>query len=269
VPVPDQPILNIAAYRFVPLTDPASWIDALRERCDVLDLKGTVIVAHEGINLFLAGASAAIEAFIAWLTGDPRFVDAQGEPAFTGLRVKRSWSDTQPFGRLRIKHKPEIVTMRRATVQPTASRAAAIAPECLATWLAQGHDDDGKPVVLLDTRNAFEVAHGHFEGARHLDIERFDAFPDAVDRVLDELRDQTIVTYCTGGIRCEKAALYMKEAGFTRVLQLDGGILDYFEQVGDQHWQGSCFVFDERIAVDASLANHSTEEDYPMEDGAG
>ncbi len=127
------------------------------------------------------------------------------------------------------------------------------APERLAEWLARGSDDDGRPVALLDTRNAFEVAHGTFAGARHLGLARFDQFPDAIDALNQELVDRTVVTFCTGGIRCEKAALWMQEAGMDNVLQLDGGILGYFEQVGGQGYRGRCFVFDQRVALDAQL----------------
>jgi UPF0176 protein len=243
-----MPVLNIAAYRFVPIADPASWVEPLRARCLDAGLKGTIIVATEGINLFLAGVEAAIEDFVAWLASEPLFAGR-----LVDLDVKRSWSDTQPFGRLLIKQKPEIVTMRRPSVRPGDGRAPTIAPERLAAWLAQGHDDDGRPIVLLDTRNAFEVGHGSFDGARHLGIARFDAFPDAVASLRDELADETVVTFCTGGIRCEKAALFMQDAGFSRVLQLDGGILNYFEKVGRAHWRGDCFVFDERVALDADL----------------
>lgn len=251
-------VLNVAAYRFVPLRDPASWLAPLRARGEALALKGTIIVADEGVNLFVAGDEAAVATFVDWLGNDATFVDRDGRPALAALEVKRSWSDTQPFGRLRIRHKPEIVTMRRPDIRPAAGRAPTVAPERLATWLAQGHDDDGRPVVLLDTRNAFEVFHGSFDGARHLSLSRFDAFPAAVDALRDELGDETVVTFCTGGIRCEKAALYMRDAGFSRVLQLDGGILDYFERVGDAHWRGACFVFDDRIALDADLRSERT-----------
>jgi UPF0176 protein len=246
-------VLNIAAYRFVALDHPARWIPALRERCEALRLRGTVIVASEGINLFLAGDEAEVEGFLGWLALDTRFVGGDGDPAFAGLDVKRSWSDAQPFKRLRVKHKPEIVTMRKSDIAPGATRAPVIAPERLATWLAQGHDDEGRAVVLLDSRNAFEVEQGSFDGARHLRLSRFEAFPDAVDSVRDELGEQTVVTFCTGGIRCEKAALYMRARGFKRVLQLDGGILNYFEKVGGAHWHGSCFVFDLRVALDPQL----------------
>ncbi len=248
------PILNIAAYRFVALDEPGRWVPVLRERCDALQLKGTIIVATEGINLFLAGGKQSIDSLLGWLADDPRFVDGEGRQAFWGLEVKRSWSATTPFKRLRIKHKPEIVTMRKPCVIPArAARAPAIAPERLAAWLAQGHDDEGRDVVLLDTRNAFEFEQGTFDGARHLGLARFEAFPDAVAGVRDALREQTVVTFCTGGIRCEKAALHMRDIGFTRVLQLDGGILNYFDKVGGAHWSGTCFVFDERVALDIEL----------------
>ena len=158
-------------------------------------------------------------------------------------------SATRPFARLKVRHKDEIVTMRRPSVRPVTGRAPTVAPERLAAWLSQGYDDEGRRVVLLDTRNAFEVGHGSFEGAVELGLARFDTFPDAVEALRPTLKDRTVVTYCTGGIRCEKAALYMREAGFERVLQLDGGILNYFAQVGDAHWRGACFVFDERIAL--------------------
>ena len=247
-------ILNIAAYRFVALDEPGRWVPVLRERCDALNLKGTIIVATEGINLFLAGREEAIDAFLAWLASDPRFVDREGKQAFFKLDVKRSWSDTKPFKHLRVKHKPEIVTMRRPCVVPAdTARAPAIAPERLAAWLAQGHDDEGRDVVLLDTRNAFEYEQGTFDGARHLNLARFEEFPAAAAGVLDALREQTVVTFCTGGIRCEKAALHMRDIGFARALQLDGGILNYFDKVGGAHWSGTCFVFDERVALDIEL----------------
>ena len=246
-------VLNIAAYRFVSLDDPSRWVAAIRERCTDLALKGTVIVANEGINLFVAGDEHAVAEFLGWLAGDPRFVDRDGRAAFADLDIKRSRSQDRPFRRLRVKFKPEIVTMRRAAVRPDRGRAPTIAPRRLAEWISRGHDDDGRPFALLDTRNAFEVAHGTFANARHLDLSRFELFPAAIDDLRDARRDETIVTFCTGGIRCEKAALYMQGVGFSRVLQLDGGILAYFEEVGDAHFTGECFVFDERVALDADL----------------
>jgi UPF0176 protein len=247
-------VLNVAAYRFVALAEPQRWIDALFARADASGLKGTVIVADEGINLFLAGRDDAAEAWLRWLADDPRFVDVDGRQAFAALDVKRSRSATIPFRRLRVRHRPEIVTMRRPTVRPVARRAPAISPERLAAWLARGSDDDGRPIVLLDTRNAFEVEIGSFDDAEHLALERFEAFPDAVAAKRDAWRDRTVVTFCTGGIRCEKAALLMQDEGFERVVQLEGGILAYLDRVGAAHWHGGCFVFDERGARDPGLA---------------
>ena len=250
-------VLTLAAYRFVRLVEPATWIDALSARALEAALKGTIIVAGEGINLFVAGMPARVEAFLSWLASDARFVDTDGEPAFRSLAIKRSWSHRAPFGRLRIRYRAEIVTMRRGAIRPDARRAPVVAPRRLAAWLDRGHDDDGRPVVLFDTRNAFEVEHGTFVDAQHLGLTRFESFPDAVDALPDErraaLRDRTIVTFCTGGIRCEKAALYLADRGYEHVLQLDGGILAYFDEVGDAHWRGDCFVFDERVALASDL----------------
>jgi len=123
----------------------------------------------------------------------------------------------------------------------------------LARWLDTGTDDAGRPVVTLDTRNAFEIGHGRFRGAIDWNLAKFSDFPEAVLAHRDELAGKTVVSYCTGGIRCEKAALFMSEAGIENVLQLDGGILKYFEDTGGRHFDGSCFVFDGREAVDAAL----------------
>ena len=246
-------ILNIAAYRFVALDDPGRWRHALEARCDALGLMGTILLAPEGINLFLAGAADAIASFLTWLGSEAMFCAVDGSQPFADLPVKESWSETQPFRRMRVKPKREIVTMRHPTLRPHENRAPAVSPETLSRWLSQGCDDAHREVVLLDTRNAFEVALGSFDGARDLGIDRFADFPDAIQRVANDLRDKTVVTYCTGGIRCEKAALLMQERGIERVFQLEGGILNYFDSAGAAHWSGQCFVFDERFALDAEL----------------
>lgn len=238
-------VTNIAAYKFVSLDDLPGLRAEMLERATSLALKGTVLLAPEGINLFLAGGLSDIDAFLLWLRSDERFAE---------LDVKFSQSAQAPFRRLRVKIKREIIRMDHPAIRPEAGRAPAVAPATLARWLESGADDQGRPVVMLDTRNAFEVDAGTFEGAIDWRIERFTQFPAAVQAHRDALRGKTVVSFCTGGIRCEKAALYMAETGIEHVYQLEGGILKYFEETGGKGFKGHCFVFDERVALDAALA---------------
>lgn len=238
-------ILNISCYKFVTLNNCAVLREHLLTVASASGLKGTILLAEEGINLFMAGPPEGMRAFVEALRADARFAD---------LTPKESWSDTLPFKHLRVKVKREIIRMNRPMIRPDAvARAPAVAPRVLARWLAQGHDDEGQPVVTLDTRNAFEVDVGHFEGAIDWRLSKFSDFPEAVRAHRDALVGKTVVSYCTGGIRCEKAALYLHQAGLSSIYQLDGGILKYFETVGQLHWQGECFVFDERVALDTDL----------------
>ena len=237
-------ILNIAAYKFVSLDDREALRETLLARAGQAELKGTVLLAPEGINLFLAGAEEAVREFLGLLRTDPRFAD---------LEAKESWSQAQPFGRLRVKLKREIIRMDHPMIRPENGRAPAVDAQTLARWLDAGHDDEGRPVVLLDTRNGFEVDHGAFENAMDWRLAKFTEFPQRLREHRAELEGRTVVSYCTGGIRCEKAALLMREEGLDHVYQLDGGILKYFERVGARHYQGNCFVFDEREALDADL----------------
>ncbi|BDV31435.1 sulfurtransferase [Microbacterium terricola] len=237
-------VLNIAAYLFTRIDDPAGLRPLLRERATASGLKGTIILAEEGVNLFLAGDEAPLRSFVDDLRTDHRFA---------ALTTKDSWSAEQPFARMLVKVKREIIRMDRPTIVPAAGRAPAVEPETLRRWLDQGHDDTGRDVVLLDTRNAFEVEYGTFDGALDLRIERFTQFPDAVAAHGDELAGKTVVSFCTGGIRCEKAAIHLRESGVD-AWQLDGGILGYFEHAGGAHFSGDCFVFDEREALGADLA---------------
>jgi UPF0176 protein len=138
-------------------------------------------------------------------------------------------------------------------IKPELGRAPAVAPKTLKRWLDQGHDDDGVPVVMMETRNAFEVDVGTFENTLDYRIDKFSEFPDVVAQHKDALQGKTVVTFCTGGIRCEKAAIHMQNIGYERVYQLDGGILKYFEEVGGDHYKGDCFVFDYRTALSPSL----------------
>jgi UPF0176 protein len=238
-------VLNLAAYLFTAIDDPRALADAVRERAEALSLRGTVLVAPEGINAFLAGDEAAVDAWLHWLRADPRFAP---------LHAKLSRSRRNPFARLKVKVKREIIAFRRERTSPRdVGRASAVSPDALARWLAQGHDDEGRRVVLLDTRNREEVGHGSFENAVVLPIDNFVDFPEAVESRREEWRDATIVPFCTGGIRCEKAAHWMQQAGFAHVHQLEGGILGWFEAQGGAHYTGRCFVFDERVALDPQL----------------
>jgi UPF0176 protein len=218
--------------------------ERLFDRAASLQLLGTILIALEGINLFLSGPSEAVHAFLAQLRADPRF---------SGLEAKESWSGEQPFRKLLVKVKPEIIRMNHPAIQPAQGRAPAVDAATARRWLDQGHDDEGRPVVTLDTRNAFEVDHGTFEGAIDWRLKKFSEFPAALDAHKAELEGKTVVSFCTGGIRCEKAAIYMREAGLDHVWQLDGGILKYFEETGGAHFKGNCFVFDEREALDPEL----------------
>jgi UPF0176 protein len=237
-------IVNIAAYKFVPLHDLAALRVSILEQAQA-QLKGTVLLAYEGINLFLAGQAQPIDAFLSWLRADPRLVD---------IEAKTSYSEVMPFRKLRVKIKREIIRMDCPTILPYKGRAPTVDAVTLARWLAQGADDTGRELILLDTRNAFEVDAGTFEGALNWGISRFTEFPAAVQAHCAELMGKAVVSFCTGGIRCEKAALYMANCGIENVYQLDGGILRYFEIVGGAGFKGNCFVFDDRIEVDPTLA---------------
>jgi UPF0176 protein len=238
-------ILNVSAYAFVALPDASTLRDRLHERALALQLKGTILLAEEGINLFLAGDQSAMRTWLAELQADARFAS---------LDVKESWSESQPFARLKVKVKREIIRMNQPQIQPASGRARAVAPATLARWLAAGHDDDGRPVAMLDTRNGFEVDDGAFDNSIDWRLHKFSDFPAALAQHQAQLKDHTVVAYCTGGIRCEKAVLAMQAAGIDNAYQLDGGILRYLEQVpGAPQWHGRCFVFDERESVDEHL----------------
>ena len=237
-------VLNISSYKFVPIPDALSLREVLLGRAQALQLKGTILLAEEGINMFLAGPADDVRSFVRQLQQDPRFAD---------VAPKESWSDTQPFKKMLVKVKGEIIRMNHPTIKPADGRAPSVTPATVKRWLDQGHDDNGRPVVTLDTRNDFEVDEGTFEGAIDWRITKFTEFPDAFRAHLNELKDKTVVSFCTGGIRCEKAAILMREEGLEHVYQLEGGILKYFEETDGSHYQGGCFVFDERRALGADL----------------
>ena len=230
---------NAAAYLFAPLGDLKSLRDELRESCRSWDLKGTILLSTEGINLFIAGAEARVHQLLGRL---------REFPGLSRLEAKFSVSKHQPFKRMLVKVKKEIIAFGVPGIDPAQAPAPRVSPKQLAQWL-----DEGKPLMLLDTRNEYEVRLGTFRNARSVAIDHFRNFPAAVDQLKDLPKEETIVTFCTGGIRCEKAAPYLLQQGFRNVLQLDGGILKYFEECGDKHFQGQCFVFDQRVGLSSDL----------------
>jgi UPF0176 protein len=236
--------VNIAAYKFVTLDNLEDLRPQYQALCDELGLKGTILLTPEGINMFVSGPREAIDRYLAWVRSDARLAD---------LEWKESVSTEQSHRRMLVRIKKEIITMRMPLIQPELGRAPSVAPKTLKRWLDQGHDDDGVPVVMMETRNAFEVDVGTFDNTLDYRIDKFSEFPDVVAKHKEELQGKTVVTFCTGGIRCEKAAIYMQNIGYDRVYQLDGGILKYFEDVGGDHYSGDCFVFDYRTALNPKL----------------
>ncbi|MBC3918205.1 sulfurtransferase [Undibacterium sp. CY18W] len=251
IQTPDKPYVNISAYKFITFNDTAEKRQVFLDKCKELNLKGTVLLTPEGINMFLAGLRHEIDAYMDWLHQDPRFAD---------VVAKESFSDHQPFTKILVKLKAEIITMRMPLIKPEEGRAPAVDAHTLKRWLDQGHDDNGKAVVMVDTRNDFEVDVGSFDHTIDYRIAKFTEFPAVIEANRDALNDKTVVTFCTGGIRCEKAAIHMQNVGFDSVYQLEGGILKYFEEVGGDHYHGDCFVFDYRTALNPQLEATDTKQ---------
>jgi UPF0176 protein len=243
--------VNIAAYKFVTLDN----LEALREQyqalCNELGLKGTVLLTPEGINMFVSGPREQIDRYLDWVRSDARLAD---------LQWKESYSAEQSHKRMLVKIKKEIITMRMPLIKPELGRAPAVEAKTLKRWLDQGHDDAGKPVVMVDTRNDFEVDVGTFTNTVDYRIKKFTEFPEVIAAHKDDFTGKTVVTFCTGGIRCEKAAIHMQEIGYDNVYQLEGGILKYFEEVGGEHYTGDCFVFDYRTALNPKLEPTETAQ---------
>ena len=242
------PVVNIAAYKFVRLTELTERRESLRALTTGLDLRGTILLSPEGVNLLVAGTRSGIDALISALKADPVLED---------LAPKESLSNYQPFNRMLVKIKPEIISFRNDDIDPSQRTTRKLPAKELKRWL-----DEGRPVHLLDVRNDYEVEVGSFAGAVSAGIDHFREFPEAAERLPESMKCEPIVMYCTGGIRCEKAGPYMEQAGFQNVFQLDGGILKYFEECGGDHYQGDCFVFDQRVAVDSALRETNFTQCY-------
>lgn len=236
-------IINISAYRFVQLSD--SFLPKLQRslklKAKELSLKGTILLSVEGINLFISGENDCIRSFQSFLTT---------YSYFQNLEFKKSFSNFQPFKKMLVKLKKEIISFGLQNINPEKFTAPYVSPEILNVWLGN------KPeLILLDTRNTFEVKFGTFKNSLNLNLKRFRDFPNEVKKLPEKLKHLPIVTFCTGGIRCEKAATYLLENGYKEVYQLKGGILNYFEKCGEDHFKGTCFVFDARESLTSDLEN--------------
>jgi UPF0176 protein len=232
-------ITNIAAYKFVALPELRSLRARLLALCKSWELKGTILLSAEGINLFVAGAREKIDLLLAELRRLPGLDD---------LSLKISETEHQPFVKMLVRIKKEIIAFGVEGIFPAQRTSPKLAAKELKQWL-----DEGRPVTLLDTRNDYEVKLGTFKNALPIGVDHFRDFPDAVRKLPPQLKERPIVLFCTGGIRCEKAGPFMEREGFKNIFQLDGGILKYFEECGGAHYNGECFVFDQRVGLDPSL----------------
>ena len=236
--------LTAALYKFVTLENYAALQANIQEACVAYHIKGTILLAAEGINGTIAGLPENIHEVLNFLRTDAAF-----EGKFSNLEHKESYADEHPFYRMKVKLKKEIVTMGVPSVNPNNTVGTYVKPE---DWNALINDPD---VILLDTRNDYEVHIGTFKGAVNPETTTFRQFPEYVAQNLDKTKHKKVAMFCTGGIRCEKASSYMLEQGFDEVYHLQGGILKYLETVPEEKslWQGECFVFDQRVAVKHGL----------------
>ena len=231
--------LNIAGYKFEQLDSLDTLIPEFQNKCDELELKGSVYLSPRGINFSISGTEANIEKYIEFMESDSRFLN---------IPLKRTFSETQPFRRMKVRLKKEIISLGRDDIDPRELTGEYVSPQELLSMYENNED-----VIVLDTRNEYETRVGLFENAVDLQLDTFRDFPKAIEQLPEEYKDKQIVMYCTGGIRCEKASAVMLKAGFTDVKQLEGGVLDYFKETGGKYWNGDCFVFDERVALDTDL----------------
>lgn len=233
-------IIIASFYKFVPIQDFESMREPLLNTMHEMGIKGTLLLAHEGVNGSFAGTREQMTAFYAYMKSFEPFAD---------LNFKETFDTENPFDKSKVKLRKEIVTMGVTDLDPELCRDTHLSPE---EWHQMIQDPD---VLVLDTRNDYEYELGTFKNAINPNIENFRDFPKYVEEQLSDKKDKKIAMFCTGGIRCEKTAAYMRQQGFQHVFQLHDGILNYIESVEEQDslWEGSCFVFDERIAVDHQL----------------
>jgi len=240
-------------YHFVSLPHCKTLREPLLNFCISKNIKGTLLLADEGINGTVAGSEKAIHAFLDFLKNDPLFEDH-----FKNLGHKESWSDKHPFYRMKVKLKKEIVTLGVPGVSPTKVVGKYVKPQ---DWNSIISDPE---VILIDTRNDYEYAIGSFKNAINPKTTTFREFPEFVKIHFDPKKHKKVAMFCTGGIRCEKASSFMMSDGFNEVYHLEGGILRYLEEVKPEEslWQGECFVFDQRVAVNHELEVGSYNQCY-------
>ncbi|MEW5860922.1 MAG: rhodanese-related sulfurtransferase [Cyanobacteriota bacterium] len=230
----------VTFYKFVKLPDFAEKQDPLLSHCEAQSIRGTILLAAEGINGTIAGSRQAIDSVLSFLRSDPRLVD---------LEHKESYADSPPFDRMKVRLKKEIVTLGLPEIDPSDRVGTYVSPQ---EWNELISDPE---VTIIDTRNDYEVSIGTFQGAQNPKTASFRQFPDYVRNDLDPTKHKKVALFCTGGIRCEKATSFMMAEGFQEVYHLKGGILKYLEEVPPEEslWQGECFVFDQRVAVREGL----------------
>ena len=235
----NKKITNITGYKFTKISNKYSLKDKILSECNRYNLKGTVLISDKGINFSIAGNNRNIDKFIKFIKNDSRFVD---------IDIKTTYNEYQPFRKMLVRIKKEIISMGIEDINPSESTGEKIDPLELVKRL-----DEDKDIILLDTRNEYEVRLGTFENSIDLNLDSFRDFPKQIQNLKDTLGNKEIVMFCTGGVRCEKASALMIRNGFTNVKQIDGGIINYFKITGGKYWNGDCFVFDDRVALDKNL----------------
>ena len=239
-------IANITGYKFIPIKDELILQETILQRSTNLNLKGTVLISRKGINFSVSGTKNNIDKFLLFIRSDSRFADVD---------VKITYNEYQPFRKMLVRIKKEIISMGIEEIDPFQFTGQKISPKELNKKLNNNED-----IVLLDTRNEYEVRLGTFKNAIDLNLDSFRDFPKEIEKLRKKLNGKEVVMFCTGGIRCEKASALMLKNGFENIQQIDGGVINYFKETGGRHWNGDCFVFDDRVALDKDLL----ETDYVL-----
>ena len=239
-------IANITGYKFIPIKNELVLQETILKRSTNLNLKGTVLISRKGINFSVSGTKNNIDKFLLFIRSDSRFADVD---------VKITYNAYQPFRKMLVRIKKEIISMGIEEIDPFKFTGQKISPKELNKKL-----NNNENIVLLDTRNEYEVRLGTFKNAIDLNLDSFRDFPKEIEKLRKKLNGKEVVMFCTGGIRCEKASALMLKNGFENIQQIDGGVINYFKETGGRHWNGDCFVFDDRVALDKDLL----ETDYVL-----